>query len=249
MMLVRRAMDTHGTLVGLDPDGNELKIARTRGLYDRLDTAQGDAIPEDDASFDFVFSNSVLEHVIPLEPTLSEVSRVLKSTGVFVFTVPSEFFHDNLGSPTLLGMLVTGNRTTEGYHREIDRRLYHLRYWDVDRWRETLARAGLRVVHSSFYMSRRETQRWASISNATAGVLVRLIGGGGARPIDVQRKMGIRRGEAPAWLRAVGRLIVEVGSLGLGPTADRVTKGSCLLLAAKKIDPLPEHHTAASEQV
>jgi SAM-dependent methyltransferase len=236
MSIVARTIGAKGALVGLDPDTSELEIARTRQLYDRLDTASGDAIPDDGASFDFVFSNSVLEHIDSLEPTLGEVARVLKDAGLFVFTVPSSHFHDNLGSPTWLGMFVTGHRDRTGYHREIDRRLYHLRYWDEDRWRQELARVGLRVVHLSSYMSRRETRRWALLSNATAGVLVRLIGSGRDRPIDVQRRLGIRAGRAPRWLRTVGRGIAAVGAVGLGSTVDRVREGSCILVVARKDD-------------
>jgi len=237
MLLVRRAKGSRWTLVGLDPDREELEIALTRQVYDGLLAAEGDAIPENDESFDFVFSNSVLEHVDSLEPSIAEVSRVLKPSGVFLFTVPSEFFHANLGAPGWLGMIATGTRNSEDYHRAIDRRLYHLRYWDLHRWREALAGSGLRVVHSSYYMSRRETKRWAWLSNATAGLLVRLIGGSRARPIDIQRRIGIRRSEAPIWLRVPGRVIVALGTMGLDRRADLVTNGSCLLVVAIKQAP------------
>jgi hypothetical protein len=86
-------------------------------------------------------------------------------------------------------------------------------------------------------MSRRETKRWAWLSNATAGLLVRLIGGSRARPIDIQRRIGIRRSEAPIWLRVPGRVIVALGTMGLDRRADLVTNGSCLLVVAIKQAP------------
>jgi SAM-dependent methyltransferase len=220
------------SLVGLDPDGRELELAEDRGIYERLDQADGSSIPEPDGFFDFVFSNSVLEHVDPIQETLAEVGRILRPNGRFIVTVPSEFFPVAVGPPGPLAALVTGSRSVERYRREIDQRLAHLRYWSAQEWEAALAACDLEVISTSYYMTTRETRRWATLSNATAGILVRL--SGGERPIEIQRRLGLRRGTAPVWLRGLGRVVGALGALGLSRQAGRMARGSCLLIVSKK---------------
>src|SRR4051812_37996918 len=54
-------------LVGIDLDPLETAAARKYSFYERIHTCSADAIPEPDGTFDFVISNSVLEHIPPLE--------------------------------------------------------------------------------------------------------------------------------------------------------------------------------------
>ncbi|MCK7593334.1 class I SAM-dependent methyltransferase [Pseudomarimonas salicorniae] len=49
----------------------------------------GVRLPLDDESVDVVFSSNLLEHLLPLEPLLSEMARVLRRTGIAVHVVPS----------------------------------------------------------------------------------------------------------------------------------------------------------------
>lgn len=247
--LVASRMGARWNLVGLDPDASELQLAADRGLYERLDRAEGSSMPEADRSFDFVFSNSVLEHVDAIEETLTEIGRILKPDGHLIFTVPSEFFPQCVGRPGVLGAFVTRSRSPAEYRREIDRRLYHLRYWSVPEWQDALARwGGLEVIHTSYYMTRRETRRWAALSNVTAGLLVRLRGGT-ERPIEIQRRLGLRRGKAPVWLRGVGRVIGKVGATGLDRAPELNEKGSCLLIVARKIGLPRERDLGTTQEV
>lgn len=227
--LVRDELGARWTLTGLDPDELELELATSCGIYDVLLRADGGNVDAQDESFDFVFSNSVLEHVDELEPLLAEVGRVLRRGGRFVFTVPSVRFHENLGGPGALGRLATGASDPIAYHRALDARLAHVRYLSGAEWKARLASIGLDVVHESTYLGPEETQRWATVSNATAGVLVRLRGG---RPIDVQRALGLRRARPPLGARAVGSTIGRVAAVRL--RADEATTGSCLLIVAVK---------------
>lgn len=105
------------TLVGIDPDPKETELAKEIGIYERIHTVGGGGIPEPDASFDWVLSNSVLEHIPDLEPVFAEVGRLLKPGGVFIYTVPSEQFHDALKGPAFAnrcGLTPLSSMNTKG---------------------------------------------------------------------------------------------------------------------------------------
>lgn len=69
--------------VGLDIDS---ETSRLRGVADYL--YDGKAFPFEDASFDAVLCNQVLEHVFNPDEFLSEIRRVLKPGGKLLLTVP-----------------------------------------------------------------------------------------------------------------------------------------------------------------
>lgn len=57
--------------------------------YFHVQDYDGRNIPFPDANFDLVFSSSVLEHIQPLSPILTEIKRVLKPDGLALCIVPS----------------------------------------------------------------------------------------------------------------------------------------------------------------
>ncbi len=124
------------TLIGLDADEDEADSARRLSFYTRVHACRASDVPEPSASFDCIFSNSVLEHIEDIEATLTEVSRLLKPKGTFIFTVPSPGFHACLRGPRRAGA------KREEYLSQMDRRLAHLRYWSVEEWRVHLANSG-----------------------------------------------------------------------------------------------------------
>ena len=73
--------------IGLDIQG-----AEENGFFaDDVIYYDGKHIPFEDASFDSVFAIEVFEHVEDIEYVLSEIHRILKKGGVFMFTVPMTF--------------------------------------------------------------------------------------------------------------------------------------------------------------
>lgn len=173
------------TWVGVDVDPEETALARSTGRYLRVHTGSAAAIPEPDATFDFVFSNSVLEHIGPIDEVLAEAARLLKPGGRFVATVPGPEFHACLAGP----LRPWADR--RAYEADVDRRCAHLRYWDEPTWREHLGRCGLRMTGVTPYLSRRQTRRWERLSNLTGGLAWSLFGRG-RRPIEVQRAFRMR---------------------------------------------------------
>jgi len=173
------------TLVGVDFDPFETQAAARFPFYQRIHTCSADDIPEPDASFDFVLSNSVLEHIPDLEATIVEIARLLRKNGRFLFTVPGPGFHRNLAGSVLPHV----ERAT--YLDTLDRRLAHYHYLSPADWSAMCERNGLVLDTCLGYLDGRETRRWETLSRITGGLLYSLLGEA-RRPIEIQRSLGAR---------------------------------------------------------
>lgn len=82
-------VDRGATTYGLDPAAGAIAAARRHaeetGRAIDYQVGVGEALPYDDRAFDAVVCVDVLEHVSDLDKTLSEVRRVLKPGGWFLF--------------------------------------------------------------------------------------------------------------------------------------------------------------------
>lgn len=212
-------------LVGIDPDPLETDAARHYGFYRRIHSCGGDAIPEQDGTFDYVLSNSVLEHIPDLEPVIAEVGRLLKPGGRFFFTVPCPGFHENLAG-SLSG------RTRADYLAELDRRLAHFHYLSAAAWGDMCARNGLVLDSAEGYVTQGETRRWETLSRLTGGLLHKLTLGK-SRPIEIQRRLKLRSLQNRAALpRPLAAGIARTIMLGVGEQPAGVP--SCLLVTGHR---------------
>jgi 2-polyprenyl-6-hydroxyphenyl methylase / 3-demethylubiquinone-9 3-methyltransferase len=88
------------TTTGIDPADQSVETAsnhaRVSGLDIKYDKGTGEHLPYNDASFDFVFCCDVLEHVQDLPKVISEISRVLKPGGVFIYDTLNRTFISKL---------------------------------------------------------------------------------------------------------------------------------------------------------
>ena len=85
----------HGGLVevyrqaGFQAFGADVKVERPAEWLRMIPAVNGTyRLPFDDATFDFVFSNSVLEHVEDLDAALHDIQRVLKPGGATLHLFP-----------------------------------------------------------------------------------------------------------------------------------------------------------------
>jgi hypothetical protein len=97
-----------------------------------------------------------------------------------------------------------------------------------------LGRHGLVLDQCLGYLDRRETRRWETLSRMTGGLLYSLFGGG-ARPIEIQRKLGARRlqnrrglPQAVAW--PIGRAMRAGLPHAAEPGWTELDAASCLLV-------------------
>jgi SAM-dependent methyltransferase len=212
-------------LVGIDSDADETSQAARLGIYHRVHTCLASNIPEDSDSFDAVISNSVLEHIENIEETIKEVSRLLKNGGRFIFTVPGPDFHACLYGP------LTRHASRQAYLDEIDKRLVHYRYWDLQQWQECLGRYGMRVTAREEYLRCVEVRRWEMISRFTAGIFY-MVSGRKKTPFQIQKTWGMRqlqnRFSLPRW---AAWPIAKILSAGI---SEKDEKYGCLLVDARK---------------
>ena len=214
-------------LVGVDPDPFETKAAYKTGHYEAVHTASGDAIPELDGSFDFVISNSVLEHIPDVKPVLTEVARLLRPGGRFLFTVPGPGFHANLRGSLL--PWVSRSR----YLADLDKRLLHLRYPSEEQWQMLCSAAKLRLEGCPGYLSRDETRAWEMVSGLTGGLLYTLRGKQ-KLPIAIQKELGLRQLQNKVRMpsivaKVIGKVIRKMAGSDHNKWIPE-NKASCLLL-------------------
>lgn len=214
-------------LVGIDPDPLETEAAKKYDFYERIHTVGGDAIPESDATFDYVISNSVLEHIPDLEPVIEEVGRVLKPGGRFFYTVPCPTFRDNLSGAILPGE----DRAT--YLEKLDKRLAHFNYLTEQDWGAMCDRHGMEVDGVTGYLGEKATKRWETLSRMTGGLLHSLTGGA-KRPIEIQRSLKLRDMQnSAAFPRGVASVMSKAIGAGLNEQ-DNAESPSCLLVTGHR---------------
>ncbi len=76
----------------IDPDVRSNEALRKACVYD------GDKLPLDDANYDCVVANFVLEHVEEPKVFLAEIYRVLKPGGCFVFRTPNRWHYVSIAA-------------------------------------------------------------------------------------------------------------------------------------------------------
>ncbi len=228
-MILRELVAGRWNLIGIDLDPAEASLAKALGVYEWVAVARADQIPLPDASLDFAFANSVLEHIPDLPAALAELARCLKPSGLFLATVPSPHFHECLQGPGWMRRM-----TREEYLKEVDERLSHFHYWSPEHWGRELRAVGLEPEPISWYLSRAQVQIWERWSNRTGGLMYRL-GRRQCRPIEIQRALALRR-RLPRLLRPLGFLIARlVGPRAWCRNGDGSDLNGCLLVRARKV--------------
>lgn len=147
------------SLVGLDNTWQLLKQNKKMDSYKALILADGCRMPYKDAVFSGVFSNCVMEHIPDIDGVLSEGSRVLKNSGIFLFTVPSHKFGDYLFFSTIFQKI--GLRSFACFYKSMrNKMLNHFHCYDHNKWKNLLEKKGLKLIEWKYYMTKKATFVW-----------------------------------------------------------------------------------------
>ena len=141
---------------GIDYDAEEIARASGYGAYEELITCSGDSIPKPDASYNTIFSNSVLEHIPELMPVLHEAHRLLKPGGNFYVTIPTDRLERYNSISRIMGAL--GLKETRKKFQEFHNQFWkHYHAYPEDIWRAKFEEAGFRVVEEQTYITKNLT--------------------------------------------------------------------------------------------
>lgn len=148
-----------GVDVGIDPWAEQVRKAARSGAYRWVQRADGHRLPYRDGTFATVFSNSVLEHIPDVSPVVAEAGRVLRPGGRFIFTVPSDAFHQLLyfyQSRRAAGK----EACAQAYAAEVDVRLAHYHYHSPSEWADLLAGSGMALEKACYYIPEAVEHLW-----------------------------------------------------------------------------------------
>ncbi len=139
--------------VGIEPNARELQRAAELDLYEELIECYGDDIPKPDKSFQTIFSNSVMEHIVDIEPVLKETCRLLKDDGIVYLTLPTDKFDQySWGYQVLSSMGLNG--LAEQYRHFFNRFWNHYHFYDQAKWTLLFEKNGFKVKEHFEYGSK-----------------------------------------------------------------------------------------------
>ncbi|MDD5431444.1 MAG: class I SAM-dependent methyltransferase [Candidatus Omnitrophica bacterium] len=148
-----------GEVVGIDLRQEVLKVSSRIKLYKTVICGDISKLPFMNRSFNSVLSNCVLEHIQPLEQTLSELSRVASKGSQLIFTVPDKLFGENL-LPVRLARLFGFKKLAQKHKDAVNRDLMHINCYDKNWWEDKLFASGFRMKYCEPYLSNYELLIW-----------------------------------------------------------------------------------------
>jgi SAM-dependent methyltransferase len=83
-----RLAEAGNRITGIDAAQAAVEKAKCRGIDARVGDLN-DPLPFPTASFDAVFAGEILEHVFDIDTLLSQISRVLRPSGLLIVTTPN----------------------------------------------------------------------------------------------------------------------------------------------------------------
>lgn len=138
--------------VGIDPWWPPIREAVERKVYGMVNQVDGAFMPYPDAYFNSAISNSVLEHIPPLDSVLKETARVLKPGAPFIFCVPNHNFLPNLSIARFFDSLGL-KPLAKSYRSFFNHISRHHHCDDAETWQKRLEAAGFKVERYWHYFS------------------------------------------------------------------------------------------------
>lgn len=144
-------------------EAKDLHIAKRFRRYKKILVESAEKMSLKDGSLNFVFSNSVIEHIPDNDAVLKEVSRTLKKGGSFIFTSPSHNFKNYLWLSNILSYF--GLSFLGKFYLELrNKRLNHYHTYSHQTWTAKLKKHGLIVKKYDYYISKKTCMLWDKIA-------------------------------------------------------------------------------------
>lgn len=142
--------------IGIDIDDKGVNAAKKSKMYKKVICANAEEMPFKDGSFATVISNSTFEHIKNDKKAIAEVSRVLKTKGFFLVTIPSNFLEEwILEFETKKNPVEAASKL-----KSFNYRSNHLHYHSLEEWEQVLRENGLSIVYSRHYLKKNVALYW-----------------------------------------------------------------------------------------
>lgn len=139
--------------VGLDLSLKEINLAKKRNCYANFVNANAANIPFRDNTFGTIISNCVFEHIADLSHAFTEIFRVLKPGGKYIFTAHSHLYNEYLFFSARLRSLKL-NKLAEWYIHWLNHTFKHFNCLSPQEWTERLKKAGFNSISYQYYLNR-----------------------------------------------------------------------------------------------
>ncbi|MFQ6096521.1 MAG: class I SAM-dependent methyltransferase [Armatimonadota bacterium] len=146
-------------LAGVDLRLGELLQARRTGSHRLLLNGDATSLAIRSGAFGTVLSNCVMEHIPRLHSALSEVTRVLRPGGKFVFTAPSEKFNELLFYPRVMRRFRLYG-LARAYENMVNRTFRHYHLFSPEEWIGHLRAAGMHVEETRYFLPPETMRLW-----------------------------------------------------------------------------------------
>lgn len=145
--------------MGIDISLRDLVEAAKKKKYQKLILADARSLPFKNESFNTCLSISTLEHIKGIEKVLSEVNRVLKKDGLFIFTVPTVKINDNLLMSYLLKKIKL-EFLARWYCQLIHFSFSHQTLLTKNEWFKLLKKTGFIIKDCQSTITKKEIHLW-----------------------------------------------------------------------------------------
>ncbi|CAN5191907.1 class I SAM-dependent methyltransferase [soil metagenome] len=144
-------------------EANDYQTAIDKKRYGKVLVESAEKMSLKNDSLNFIFCNSVIEHIPGNEAVLSEVSRTLKKGGAFVFTSPSDKFKEFLYVSNLLQRFSLEFMASR-YKNYRQTMLNHYHTLSHEEWTKRLKKHNLKIINYDYYISKETCMLWDQIA-------------------------------------------------------------------------------------
>jgi len=135
--------------VGLDLFNNKrVTEAKKEKIYKKITLYDGNTIPYPDNSFDMIISNCVLEHILDIKLSLTEIYRVLKPGGYLLTSVMTDQWENNLFGSKIFGKI---------YLRYMRKTQIHRNLLPDKQWQIYFKKAGFKIQSIDGYLYKKSS--------------------------------------------------------------------------------------------
>lgn len=136
---------------GIDISDLAAKRAQKLNKYKQIYICNAEKLPFKDNMYNTVISNCVLEHISNIEFVLSEVFRVLRPGGKFIFTVPSDKYGELLFGTMILRKFGL-NTLAKIYINFVNKIGKQIHCWSIPQWKDILQSKGFKILLCRYFM-------------------------------------------------------------------------------------------------